>query len=867
MYLDGAEWSDAEASIGELRLGPAGMLGLLEGRLGLSAPETPPAIRINQYMARMEECNADSVWFHKSFERDPWSTAQQLLSWRDELAEAGWQGAASEKSPNRLKSLALLEKSKLPLAAGTGDRLCSVLETLNHASDIGIRLILLVEELESLPPVWQKIVNALEANGAEVEIVPKSPGDILDKDEALVMMEANNEWEAAENLATWLAADAEANGDVGIICGTGTRLLDQAIAKRGLPALGRGESSRWRPYLQLLPLTLANLWKPIDIHRLVDLLSLPVGIVTRKEAFLLLKAISQEPGVGGEQWQEALKKIEEEYVKRELEKDPSAKPKKLREEAVKHAADINGLLADNRYPETEGVPAIQVIDRCYQAGARLRKHIAGNPEIAIAMGHINTMLKLMDGKSVIKKTLLERMIDSVVESAPDDNEQTQLSAWHVYARPEHLAGSVKTLVWWGFVEPDNRGLTYWTNAERGELAAQGSPLEEHKAIRDREAAAQRRAVNLAEKAILIYPKQMRGEDVGCHPLWDELTAGNDEKPIASATSIVSNDNWEFAGRKTKFLKKDREIFEQPQERYQISKGLFKKPAKISPSQMKTMISCPLLWAVQYQAGIQPAAALVAPADHQMKGILCHKIASIVLSQPGMQENPRAAKKEAAKVYDEITPQIASELHLRGRAIENARLKEAMGEAIAVLAQYLNNSGLKVSLMEQEHLKDLPDKTIVRGRVDLVATDSQGKPFVVDLKWTSGLKKKEAEIEEGRALQLAAYAWILKPEDSAEEIGAGYFMLAQGEFIGNDDFSAVWEKGIASWKKRASEINEGKLEAAGIIWEKTKEAGDLTSYMTIKSVIEQCGEKGLLYQESDCRYCNYRVLCGATEAAE
>ena len=147
MYLDGTRWSDKKASVGELQLGPSGMLGLLATQLGLSGLAVHGAERINQYMKRLQACDGKDMWFHDSFTADGWSTAKQMLAWRDELIGAGWEGQpldsrfrgndmaggndiAGENDMNsvesgsaRLRALAKVEQVNLPLALGDEDRL------------------------------------------------------------------------------------------------------------------------------------------------------------------------------------------------------------------------------------------------------------------------------------------------------------------------------------------------------------------------------------------------------------------------------------------------------------------------------------------------------------------------------------------------------------------------------------------------------------------------------------------------------------------------------------------------------------------------------------------------------------------------
>ncbi len=153
MYLDGSQWSSKDASAGELKLGPSGLLSLLETRLGLTGPTTHPAGRINQYMHRLEACDNADAWFHVSFSADAWSTAKQMLSWRDELIEAGWKGEADGSCSPRLLALKKLEQTNLPLAMGREDRLQEVIRQIEHIDSIAVRKIHLQEPLELLPPV------------------------------------------------------------------------------------------------------------------------------------------------------------------------------------------------------------------------------------------------------------------------------------------------------------------------------------------------------------------------------------------------------------------------------------------------------------------------------------------------------------------------------------------------------------------------------------------------------------------------------------------------------------------------------------------------------------------------------------------
>ena len=318
-------------------------------------PTVHPVRRINEYMGRLDEAaaadhrpaggrapiktalgqqTADRAadWFGKSYQVDAWSTARQLLGWRDQLVEAGWDGLTSLWGSPRLEALTLLEQSGLPLFPGTGDRLNRLKAALNDYSDgdaLGFEAIRLVEPREFFPPVWQQILDRLEDLGVDITQLPfpaqasvigaqaavgltkTAEAQAAGTTDPLILLKAENEWEGAAHLALWLAANRDENKSVAIICGMDTGILDQALAEHNLPGLGRSAPSKWREAQQILPLMISNAWTPLDIQRLVELLSLTIPPFPGWACRLLLSAIAREPGVDGKEWNQALAKIQQ----------------------------------------------------------------------------------------------------------------------------------------------------------------------------------------------------------------------------------------------------------------------------------------------------------------------------------------------------------------------------------------------------------------------------------------------------------------------------------------------------------------------------------------------------------------------------
>ncbi|MFW5694654.1 MAG: hypothetical protein ACOCYB_05770, partial [Alkalispirochaeta sp.] len=137
---DGGAWSDRPAAVGEITTGPLGVLSILETRCGTSGTHASHAARVAAMMAALATRSTADDWFHASFANDPWATAAELLSCRDELLtarmSAGLPGSPATNDPllrPRLQALtALTEDPDIP-GDGIPDRILNVLHELRSA--------------------------------------------------------------------------------------------------------------------------------------------------------------------------------------------------------------------------------------------------------------------------------------------------------------------------------------------------------------------------------------------------------------------------------------------------------------------------------------------------------------------------------------------------------------------------------------------------------------------------------------------------------------------------------------------------------------------------------------------------------------
>ena len=202
--LDGAAWADGGGASGAARLGPRGLVQLLQGRLGLTRPAVEPAVRIAQYLRLLQESPQD--WPARSFAVDPWSTAAQLLRWRDAAVATGWRPATAEDAlPERLAVLRDLERAAAVGVTGTlapsgADDLREIIDLLEEVAGawpLGIEELVLEEQPAALPGMWPRLLELLAEAGVRLE----GPARAAAGSPGLTVVEALDEWSAADAAA------------------------------------------------------------------------------------------------------------------------------------------------------------------------------------------------------------------------------------------------------------------------------------------------------------------------------------------------------------------------------------------------------------------------------------------------------------------------------------------------------------------------------------------------------------------------------------------------------------------------------------------------------------------------------------------
>ena len=819
MFLDGANWSDKTASLGEITCGPGSFLTFLEQRTGLSGIEVSLPERINEYMQKIAA--VDPAWCRASFQLDAWSTAKQMLALRDELYLNGWNGV--DAPGERLQALSQLEACALPLAPGIPDRLKSLLGELENFTFSDT--LVLLDEFSLLPFYWQKIISRLEKCG--MKIIQNS--SVTAGQPQIIKLTGNNEFSLATALGRFLSAE-EDNKSVALICNGKSAVLDGVLHRFGKGMIGNDDYSRWRESLQILPLWLETMWKPFNPQRFLELLTLPYSPIPKVAARNLIDALQKAPGIGGDEWQRAWQKTLETIRENKYNyyENVDAECEKI--------SELKRFLEEECFNSDTGVLETTLIKRCEYLEKRLAPQIEKNPPLAIVVSHVKTLKKIAAGKGLVNKVTLARMLDSIVSTgtAPA-SDRSQVTDFAVFSHPGMISRKFDTVLWWNCVEQGSSCGINWTPAETAVLPGFNRANQ-----RQLESNAWQRAKQFAAKELIVFiPQALEGEAVYPHSILDE-------PEIVSTESIEVNDltsgdgRWSL-GSRSKLLAPGEEFT--PGIKNCIEPNKAAPVRRLSYSQLNTLLSCPLQWFLQDYLELKMPPAMNLPSGVQMLGTLAHKVVETLYC--GKEKiSADEARKNAGEIFDKLLPAMAAELLLAEHNVECKRFRKTLIGAVESLVQEINSRNLLVKGCEKQ-LEGSFEEIDFIGYCDLYLEDSAGNPFVIDMKWSTS-SYYEKNLKENKALQLATYSWLLSPKDM--DIQCAYYLFPKQQFIHNvtADWKNLWSNARQCWYERMDNLHSGKLEK-GIADEKELKNSSLALPLT-----------------AGCKFCNFAALCNAVK---
>ena len=833
LYGDGLDPGPRDAAVGAITVGPRGLLRLLESDLGIAWPAAHPAEEVGLYRECLATADDLTRFYHASFAVDPVATARTLLEWRAEWHLHGWNGsfAAAGHGQPRLADMAAVEalaKDRLPPCQG--QRLHHILALL-ETQRTQIDALELIELPADLPPLWRQLAERLDAKPIRQNANQAAPDSDLGKlqaaldgtptaplsgDGTVVLLRALSRDVTAQAVAEVLRGRAPPASRV-VIADRDGIILDNALARVGLPRAGFTHYSPFRAASQVLKLALALVWEPLDPHRLLQFLIHPVNPLQWGTRAQLAEAVAASPGIGGPAWQAAMANIGED------------------------AETANFWAAPPRHAAGDGAPAELLLERARRCAAWLGERLGQlqqDESTAVyaaahrqAQAFATSVAQLRDnGAARIAKIEVDRLIDEVTRALPDD--ATFAEAGHVPAadQPGNVADGVDEVIWWN-ISPLRLALApVYSPAELAALRAAGVALPTPEArIAAATRAWQRPVRNCRQRLLLV----VHDEESGRHPLVARL-----QEQLRGYREVTLDDGLlqgrEAAAEVLAIATAPLAVKPLPGPRrwWRLARPLPALPAE-SYSSMAKAAYHPHQWALRYHAKLRGSRIAGVADGPLLFGSLAHRLFERFFAENAnwRKLTPEAVDGWLGDVVAELIEKEGAVLLERGRGVDRQRVATFLERSLAQLVTHLKDADVTAVASEAEFERPLGGG-ILTGRADLVAVRSDGARAILDAKWGSEPYRRR-ELAAGHQLQLAVYAFALG-EDSWP--AAGYYIVTTGNVLAEDatffpaarlpdandapnaaadwqpeSAQSVWRRGLVTRAWRQAQFQRGEVE--------------------------------------------------------
>ena len=776
--------------VNEYHGGPKTLMHWLETKLGLPVGAFHQADRITEYAAALDTLGESAI--KESMAADRWATASELLARRDELLLNGWDESDSDTLPDIVRELARAAYGRTFIFLGEAERLQNIIEALDIGQILPHHCCYLSDPVEKWPYLWRRILGRLNTAAAP-QLTPEGPSDSallsiqsvlnggeiasVEQDQTFRYARTLSQSAAIEFVVATLAASSDKLSST-VICCEDDELasrLDACLNRIGLSTTGASALSRAHPVLQILPLSLALCWQPVDPQSLLDFLSLPIQPLPKRATSRLANALTQEPGLGSESW---------ETVTADLcstENDPDGK---LRER-------LDAWLMCNRTSAGGHIPARDVRTRCslvaqWASGRAklLSEDDDSDPNLInalrVAAGQASLLGQLAESQgSVLSEPQLARLLEEALGRGVETISFIEADVGPVRIRSlSEIVGTCDRLIWLGLGTGEADLCRWSTNQLRG-LREAGIEIDDGSNKLSSLRSAEMRGFGYVKEAFMavLLPQDL---DRRWHPVWlaiRTLLSDRDvEQPPVFEDLVAAGNSSSLAPFVFEYQDTDIEPPQIKRPLWNIPGELLADRKMVSASELQDRLGCPLKWTLNYQARLRSSPIAELPGDFQLKGTFCHGIFQRVFGGGGELPTVDEAEAQVLAAFDERLPLDAAPLAQPNKIFERQQLRNEMKNATGVFVGALARGGYRIVGIEVELSGEAFGKSL-NGWIDCVALRDDGTQAIVDFKY-GGRTKYHSLIQKGKAVQLATYAYGRSNADGKFPAVA-YLVLSDG----------------------------------------------------------------------------------------
>ncbi len=894
--------------------GPNKLLTLFELWLGLGGhPNDIEYMRVEQFRQALFKHLSEhaGAFYQKSFEADPFTTAAELLSRRDELMLAGWDLVKNPGTPPRLASLAEIEaifhtteEDGLRLAAGYADRFSDVLAALEDCT-LPIEEAWVNEPMHLLPQHFQRFFKKISKKlGKEIcelslpHLTEAPTTDLqqfqlrlfatdrvnagkvaLKNDGSLLLLRSSRSSEAAD----WIAQFARLNWppenesatSLCLLIAERSHLLDMALALEGQPSLGLQSSSLARPTLQILKLVTTFLWEPVNPYQVLEFVSLSVKPLADDLATLIANQVAATPGIQGEGWYGMINRYFEELT----ENEPISLVSEQRRQ-------YNFWFERRRYDRGRKAPKQEVMaifDYLRQwAMSSFEEGGGRNQSLIVLSEQAKRIAQLLEAlpEQELAYLEMERIVRTIYEPSPVVFQPREAGSLPYVQYPAAFTGCMGEIWWWNFTQQEHpHFFSKWSKTERAWLAQNGITLDTPTQENARQLWQQSRPVLAAEnRLVLVLPDSVDGTTVNPHPLFGDLQA---------AFSNLAAITQEVGGQGNAFAKHFELPQYEPAELRQLGRPAaflkLKNPRGMqrereSLTSLETLFYYPYQWFFKYKIRLNKSSILSVVPDNTLMGNLAHRVFEKLLKEEITSMSKAELETRVEQECRRLMAREGAVLLLYGREPDRVAFVNKLKFAAWSLITHIRDNGWRVLATERELAGKFPTEqgTAVLGIADLILERSNSNGTselaVVDIKWR-GSGWRESAIRNGEDLQLILYSRLLSAQN--EWAHTAYFIVENGKLLARNTRAFQHITPIAPADDHR-EVNELILSRMAATWQwrmKQLEGGlvEVRCRQTLREIEEFYAEEEgsdqfdlLEMKGEDAKYDDYRVLINLVE---
>lgn len=827
---------DAPTVMGEVYVGPMGLLDQLELRAGIHMTSKSDVEREADYLNAINEClnhrlaGEKALFFEGAFGVDPIGVSGKLLTWRDRLVMAGWDGTCQDPACTKLFALAEIEPNFV--SKGACDRWRTVCETYRNRDVLkGI-----VDEIrvdcprDEIPALIADTLDAISNHGIKITWENTSNGQGLNVDRIKVLKfdDVNDAYEwisQVNNIPQNTVVINRDNIRLNHTLRTWNKPLVQASLRQSNPQL-----------LQLFKLSMSVFSRPLNIHNLVAYLQLPMGPIPSGLRWRLARLLLKNGGFGDmklredqmvrDDWDEAIRTYE--FTNDKGKATPQARSKKM------------VFLEPIRTDCSNGIDKHVLNDYATE----IREWILGfnadqdlAPERREQLHQLSDlfasfMTALISQPDTISHDELDKLVASIYRPMNYTLNQPQQGSMNVIEDIRSMVTAADTLIWLDCQADDieHDPYDFLSANEHDYLSCNGASIPDFtthlQTVRNERI---RLLNNVSQRIVLVQSAYDGTTRLSEHPLIAEVKFLKPDIKYAEKASLF---------KMMPVKKQEVEIDRFKPELYYELGEIAYPGRKESNTSIETLINFPFNYVMQYVAKMPD------PDDEQLKslyvtkGLVAHHFFQYVImdSDKEFDRMRQLLEREFDKRLDAAINATGLIMLLPENAVELSNFRWQLHESMSSLIKLMEELKLTPAGCELSFPADEETALMLEGiggfgaRIDFLMLNTEGHYVIIDFKWSYSKSFAEKLVND-LAIQLELYRQTVEtayPDNQVD--GVGYYLMPRRQFL-TSDFDALpgsnvivhydkpanaltlKEKIQNSYRFRMEEIKKGHIEEA------------------------------------------------------